>query len=158
MFPFCSNLRVTVRVGVFDMSIEIFVLSDRRLGTIEEWQKAIDAEGFDLRLDSSRPIEDLGGYLPAHKGDRLAGFECDHWDPADLLDDAPEIDFGRCWKEMLAFRFGGNLHELWGAYASAAAYARATDGAVFDGEAGKVLTADEAAQIARSTEPDLEKE
>jgi len=48
------------------MSIEIFVLSDRRLGTIEEWQKAIDAEGFDLRLDVSRPIEDLSGYLPAH--------------------------------------------------------------------------------------------
>ncbi len=57
---------------------------------------------------------------------------------------------------MLAFRFGGNLHELWGAYAVAAAYARATGGAMFDSEAGKVLTPDEAAQIARSTEPDLE--
>jgi hypothetical protein len=144
-------------VGVFDMSIEIFVLSDRRLGTIEEWQKAIDAEGFDLRLDASRPIEELSGYLPAHKGDRLAGFECDHFDPADLLDDAPDIDFGRRWKEMLAFRFGGDFHALWGAFAAAAAYARATGGIVFDGEAGKVLTPDEAAESARSTEPELEK-
>ena len=139
------------------MSIEIFVLSDRRLGTIEEWQKAIDAEGFDLRLDSSRPIEELSGYLPAHKGDRLAGFECDHFDPADLLDDCPDIDFGRRWKEMLAFRFGGDFHALWGAFAAAAAYARATGGIVFDGEAGKVLTPDEAAESARSTEPELEK-
>ena len=75
----------------------------------------------------------------------------------DLLDDAPDIDFGRRWKEMLAFRFGGDFHALWGAFAAAAAYARATDGVVFDGESGKVLTPDEAAESARSTEPDLEK-
>jgi len=41
------------------MSIEIFVLSDKRLGTIAEWQQAIASEGFDLRLDTSRPFEDL---------------------------------------------------------------------------------------------------
>lgn len=138
------------------MSIEIFVLSDKQLGSIEEWQKAIDAEGFGLRLDQSRPIEELSGYLPAHKGERLAGFECDPFDPADLLDDCPDIDFGRRWEKMLAFRFGGDLHELWGAFAAAAAYARATGGVVFDGESGKVLTPDEAAQIARDTEPELE--
>ena len=40
------------------MSIEIFVLSDRKLGSIAEWQRAIDREGFDLKLDTSRPIED----------------------------------------------------------------------------------------------------
>ena len=140
------------------MSIEIFVLSDRRLGTIEEWQKAIDAEGFDLRLDRSRPIEELSGYLPAHKGERLAGFECDHWDPADVLDECPDVDFGRRWKEMLAFRCGGRFHELWGAYAAAAAYARATGGAVFDDQEGKVLTPDEAAQVARSSEVYLERD
>ena len=140
------------------MSIEIFVLSDRRLGTIEEWQKAIAAEGFDLRLDVSRPIEDLSGYLPAHKGDRLAGFECDHWDMEDVLEGSPDVDFGRRWDETLAFRVGGSFHELWGAYVAAAAYARATGGAVFDSEEGKVLTPDEAAQVARSSEPHLKDE
>ena len=28
------------------MSIEIFVMSDRRLGSIAEWQMAIEQEGF----------------------------------------------------------------------------------------------------------------
>ena len=51
------------------MSIEIFVLSDRALGTIAEWQQAIDAEGFDLRLDTSRPFNALSGHLPAHRGE-----------------------------------------------------------------------------------------
>lgn len=138
------------------MSIEIFVLSDKRLGAIEEWQKAIDAEGFGLRLDHSRSIEELSGYLPAHKGERLAGFECDHFDPADLLEEFTEVDFGRRWEQMLAFRFGGDFHELSGAFVAAAAYARATGGVVFDGESGKVLTPDKAAQIARDTEPELE--
>jgi hypothetical protein len=55
---------------------QIFVLSDRRLGAIAEWQQAIDAEGFDLRL-----FEDLSGHLPAHRGEQHAGFECGHWDP-----------------------------------------------------------------------------
>lgn len=33
------------------MSMEIHVLSDRRLPSVAAWQQAIDAEGFDLKLD-----------------------------------------------------------------------------------------------------------
>ena len=68
------------------MSMEIYVMSERRLGSIAEWQQAIDAEGFDLRLDASRPFEKLSGHLPAQRGDQHAGFECDHWKPADVLE------------------------------------------------------------------------
>jgi hypothetical protein len=137
------------------MSIEIFVLSDKRLGTIDEWQQAIDAEGFDLRLDTSRPFEDLSGHLPAHKGAQHAGFECDHWEPGDVMEGYEHIDFGRCWTQALAFRFGGDFHALWGAYAGAAAYAKATDGVVFDSESGEVLPPEKATQVARDIERDL---
>src|SRR5882757_4644093 len=113
--------------GVCIMSIEIFVLSDRALGTIAEWQQAIDAEGFDLRLDTSRPFDALSGHLPAHRGEKHAGFECDHWDSKDVMDEefCPGVDFGHAWTRALAFRFGGDFHALWGAYAAAAAYAKA---------------------------------
>jgi hypothetical protein len=139
------------------MSIEIFVLSDKQLATIAEWQRAIDAEGFELRLDASRPFEALSGHLPAHRGARHAGFECDHWDPSDVMDEesCADIEFGRRWTQALAFRFGGDLHALWGAYAAAAAYAKATDGVVFDGESGEVLPPESAVAIAREFEQDL---
>jgi hypothetical protein len=139
------------------MSIEIFALSDRRLGSMAEWQEAIDREGFDLKLDQSDSIENLSGHLPAKRGEQHAGFECDHWDPADLLDmeELADVDFGHRWTQMLAFRFGGDIRALWGAFAAAAAYARATDGVVFDGESGEVLTPDRAAEIARDIEQEM---
>src|SRR5262249_34404343 len=61
-------------------------LSDRRLSSIADWQQAIDREGFDLRLDTSRPFAALSGHLPAHRGGEHAGFECDHWDAAETID------------------------------------------------------------------------
>jgi hypothetical protein len=140
------------------MSIEIFVMSDRRLTSMADWQQAIADEGFDLRLDASRPFETLGGHLPAWRGSEPAGFECDHWDPVDLLDDEDlaDIDFGRRWTQTLAFRIGGDFLALWAALAAATAYARATGGVVFEGEGGEVLTPDKAADMTHAIERDLE--
>lgn len=137
------------------MSIEIFVLSDRRLDSIAEWQQAIDKEGFDLRLDSSRPFEAQSGYLPANRGELHAGFECDHWDPNDVFENCPDIDFGRAWSIALAFRFGGDFLAMWGTYAAAAAYSRATDGVLFDGESGDIMQPDKAVAFAPDLERDL---
>lgn len=139
------------------MSIEIFVLSDRLLSSITEWQQAIDKEGFNLRLDTSRPFEVLSGYLPALRGDQEAGFECDHWTMADLTEGSSDTEFERDWAHVLAFRFGGNFFELWGANVAATAYARATGGVVYDGEAGEILTPDQASKQARDIETDLPK-
>jgi hypothetical protein len=66
-----------------------------------------------------------------------------------------DFDFGRRWTQALAFRFGGDYYALWGAYAAAAAYAKATGGVVFDGESGEVLAPDKAAEVARDLERDL---
>ncbi len=134
------------------MSIEIYVLSDRQLSSIAEWQQAIAREGTDLLLDTSRPFEALSGHLPAHRGGQHAGFECDHWDPNEIIDNCPDVDFGHRWTKALAFRFGGDFLALWGAFVAAAAYARATNGVVFDDQSGEVLSPDQALQVARDTE------
>ena len=39
------------------MAMELFVLSDERLNSVAEWQAAIDAEGYPLRLDANKPME-----------------------------------------------------------------------------------------------------
>ena len=137
------------------MSIEIFVLSDRRLNSVEDWQNAIDKEGLNLKLDRSRAFAELSGHLPALRGNDVAGFECDHWNVADVIECSPDVDFGRPWSQCLAFRFGGDFLALWGANAAATAYARATNGVVFDAESGEVLTPDEAVKLVRHIEHDL---
>jgi hypothetical protein len=90
------------------MPMELFVLSDRRLTSIAEWQQAITAEGFPLALSTEAPFEALDGFLPAQLSEKPSGFECTHWDPRDLIDGQSKVDFGHRWSYVLAFRWGGS--------------------------------------------------
>ena len=138
------------------MSMELYVLSDRRLASFAEWQAAIDGEGFGLKLDGKGDFAAQAGYLPAHYGEALAGFEVDHWDPQAMKRDDPEyVDFVKDEQHLLAFRWGGSKHELFGVFAAASAYARATEGWVLDCESGEEMTPDATAGLARKFEADL---
>jgi len=131
------------------MSMEISVLSDERLGSINEWQHAIDAEGFPLRLAGSRMLVDVKGFLPATLRDKKTGFECYHSDPLELVETYDNVHFDHNWKYVLALVWGGNFAEMQAAWMAASAYARATSGMVFDEEAGKILTAADALAVVR---------
>jgi hypothetical protein len=134
------------------MSMEMYILSDRRLASVEAWQQAIDAEGFDLRLLDDGPIDRLRGHLPARWKERPAGFECYHDDADELIAACPDIDFGRRWSYVLALRWGADLSACHAAGMAACAYARATDGVVFETEAGVIMSPAEAAAHVRETE------
>lgn len=121
------------------MSMEIYVLSNMKLDSIEAWQRAIDAEGFALTLDVSRPFGQLKGHLPARWKGEPAGFECDHWDVEDIVSTYSDISFGK-QRFCLAFRWGLDFKACVGAYMAATAYARVADGVVFDCEEGKLLS------------------
>jgi len=66
------------------MSMELFVCSDRQIGSIEEWQAAIDAEGYPLKLSTDTRFEELNGFLPSSLRGELTGFECYHDDAKEL--------------------------------------------------------------------------
>ena len=137
------------------MPMEIYALSNRRLASIAEWQEAITREGFDLRLYESRPFV---SWMDIWRHIAVAGplgFACEHRDAVELIDNHRNIDFGRRWMKALAFRPGADFDALWGALAAAAAYARATDGVVFDPIAREVLPAAKAVESARQVERDL---
>jgi hypothetical protein len=130
--------------------MELYVLSDKRLASIDDWQRAIDSEGFPLRLSAETPFDHLKGLLPARLRDAPTGFECDQWDAGDVLKDYADVDFGRVWTSVLAFRWlGSNFAEMEAAWMASSAYARATDGVVFDLESGEVLTSSRAVETAR---------
>jgi hypothetical protein len=129
------------------MAMEIFVLSDRKLGSIAEWQAAIDAEGFSFKLDQT-DFRWHSGFLPGKLNGKLTGFECYHDSADEFIRENSDIDFGHEWKFVLGFRWMGDFHELEAAWTAAAAYASATNGVVFDDEDGSILTVAEARQAA----------
>jgi hypothetical protein len=139
------------------MSMELFVLSDRQLNSIEQWQQAISAEGFPLRLSTETLFRDLDGILPVHLGERRTDFECSHWNADELMkEDYPEIDFRHNWAHCLSFRWGGSdLYSLPAAWMAASAYARVTVGVVFDPQQGDVLTPQRAVDLARGSEQEI---
>lgn len=137
------------------MSMEAYVLSDRQLVSMVDWQRAIEREGFKLQLLGERPFGALSGHLPALLGRKQAGFECDHWNANRLMDENSDIDFGHRWKHALAFRWGADLNACLGAYIALAAYAKAVAGVVLDCEEGGLLIPQQALDVARKMESDL---
>src|SRR5262245_58434781 len=138
------------------MAMELFVLSDRRLASLAEWQDSITAVAFPLRLSTDTPLQALNGFLPVLLNGRSTGFECAHWDAGRLMAECPDLDFGHRWRYALSFRFGGtDLYEGPAAFMAASAYARATDGMVLDWEQGELIAPQQAAALARDLEKDI---
>jgi hypothetical protein len=92
------------------MAMEMHILSDRQLNSIAEWQAAIDAEGFPLKLQGTSFIPHAG-FTPAQLDGKPTGFEFYH-DPAeDFVSENFDIDFGHAWKFVLGFRWRGDFNE-----------------------------------------------
>ena len=135
------------------MSMELWVLSDRQLSSIAEWQAAIDAEGYPLDLEKGFSFESLKGFLPCHLRGELTGFECYHDDAAALMRHNPDFNFGHDRKYALGFRwFGSKQNETLAGWMAGTAYARATAGIVANDQDSRLRTAAESADVVRGIE------
>ena len=67
----------------------------------------------------------------------------------------PGVDFGHEWKHVLAFRWGGNLNQVPAVWMAATAYAKATNGVVFDDEQGKISSAADARTVVNDVEREM---
>ena len=67
----------------------------------------------------------------------------------------PGVDFGHEWKHVLAFRWGGNLNQVPAVWMAATAYAKATNGVVFDDEQGKFYSAEDARTVVNDVEREM---
>lgn len=138
------------------MSMEAYVFSDRRMDGIAQWQAALDASGYDIQLDASRAFANLSGFLPVTIEGKRSGFECDHFDAGQMIDELKEEGFPveRPWQHLLAFRFGGHRLGCTSALVAAAIYMRATEGVLFDCEEGAYYGPESALDYAqRASDP-----
>jgi hypothetical protein len=137
------------------MSMEICVLSDKQLQSIAEWQGAINTESFPLRLSNQKAFTEINGFLPAWLREQRTGFECYHVEPSEIIDTYNEINFGHDWKYVLVFIWGGDSAQMQAAWMAATAYARVTEGIVFDNQAGELLSPTQSLQELRKIEREL---
>lgn len=136
--------------------MELHVLSDRPLGSIMQWQQAIDAEGFPLRLPSNIDLVSIKGFVPVDFVNRKIGFECYHDDAKGMLEFLGESNFDHRWRLAFGFRWlGTRPEELQAAWMAATAYAAATGGIIFDHEEGKLFTPEQARETVRNIARDL---
>jgi hypothetical protein len=126
------------------MSLEIFALSHRRLASLLDWQLSIDSEGFGVTLPPDVSMDELRGFLPVRFDAVETGFECDHNNAEKIMSLYHQVDFGQRWAHCLSFRCRGDFDEWLAANAAAAAYAKATDGIVFDPQEGVLMSPQQA--------------
>ena len=130
------------------MAMQICVLCDDRLGSIAEWQRSIDAEGFPLRLSDADPERNLAAQL----GDEETSIEYGVYDFSELKDAFEHVNFGRDWKYAVAFTWSSDFAEEIASWMAATAYAHATNGRIFDEQEAKIFTPEESLKIISDTE------
>src|SRR6185503_1171268 len=126
-------------------AIQVF-LPDTRLPTVEEWNAAIKAEGFDLALNPFNPRKD-NGYRPALIHGEDSGFE---WYLSTVMElkRSPDFPFaaeiGNC-DVQASLVFGSRADEAAAASVAGAVLAKLAGGCYHDAEgSGGLLRGDEA--------------
>lgn len=133
------------------MSMELHVfLSKRTLPDVRRWQAAIDAHGFDVKLDSDVNVGTHSGFWPAVFRGRSSGFEFDVTPASDVVEAYPDIS-GLSGLDIVGnFRWGGDLNEMACALAAAAALTTIGGGVWFDPQEGECRDASGAVKEAQS--------
>jgi hypothetical protein len=134
--------------------MEIFVLSDRRLTSMAEWQRSLDTARLGITMSTDVLLDKLSGFLPVGSGKIKTGFECDYCPALEVIKLYGRVDFGRTWLFALAFNWQG-IDECFAAYAAASAYALAVDGVVFDPQDGIVMPPQQALEVTAKIKADL---
>jgi hypothetical protein len=134
------------------MAMEMHVLSERRLNSINEWQRAIDGVAYPLRLTNEVELASASGLLPVTLNGERSGFEIFHDDAKQVMQQYGGVHFLRPYRYALGFRWRGDLSELLAAWMAATAYAAETEGVIFDPASGKTHSTKEAKKVVQQIE------
>ena len=130
------------------MSMDLYVFVDHSSTlTVVEWQQAIDAGHFPLRLDKSIDLRRWSGFFPVVLKNKKTGF---YFLNADINEVENGIPGAKSRRSTAAynFNFGGRFLEGASAYYMAAALVASFHGRAFDPQSGKWLDSKELEEIA----------
>jgi hypothetical protein len=134
------------------MSVDLYGFVDHNSTlTILEWEQAIDASHFPLRLDKNIDLRKLSGFFPVVLKNNKTGFYFLNTDVKELANHIPEVKKQRC-TAAYDFSFGGHFLEGASAYYMAAALVASFDGRAFDPQSGMWLDSKQLQEIAGEME------
>jgi hypothetical protein len=137
------------------MAMEMHVLSERRLSSMSEWQRAVSGQGYSLRFPVEIDLAGAKGLVPVDLGGVETGFEIYPDDAKAVMNQYGGSHFIRPYKFALGFRWRGDLNELRAAWMAATAYARETDGVIFDPQANQSYSGLEGDKVVKQIEQSL---
>jgi hypothetical protein len=130
------------------MSMEIYLLTNDTVPSMETWQKAVDALQFDVRFEDHH---ELPGEirLKAECQGQPVFMELSRVDLAYIRDTFPNVMFPDNVKHIHVLRWAMSFAGSAAAYQAAAAYLGLVKGLMIDTEEAKLKTPDAAIELAR---------
>lgn len=134
------------------MSTETHVFFTGALPTKRTFQGALKELGFPFRLaPATGRLEGQDGYMPMRFRRDDTGVEFDVFDGRDAVDEFADLGIDPAFDRVANFRWSGDMVEAAAGQCGAAALAKLVGGVVFDEAEDRLLSVDEAAEVARRT-------
>jgi hypothetical protein len=132
------------------MSMEIHVFFRGTLPTKAALGKTMKELGFPLSLKpATGPLEGQSGFMPMRLKREETGVEFDVFEGRSAIDEFELDGVDPSFDRVGNFRWGGDENEMLAAMCGAAALAKLTNGIVFDEASDRLLSPDQAIEMAR---------
>ena len=133
------------------MSIEMYVFFRGKLPSKAALTRAMKELGFPFTIKpATGSLDKQHGYMPMLLRRDETGVEFDVYDDPSALAEFADVGFDPSFNRMANFRWAGDPQEMVAGMCCAAALAKLVGGVVFDAEAAKLHSADEAIAFAQS--------
>ncbi len=142
------------------MSMEIYLLTNETIPSLQAWQAAVDALNFEVRFVDQKELPTKEIRIKAECQGKPVLLEIERTSSAYVKDSFPNVAFPDSVSFVHALRWNKTLEGGLAAYEAAAAYIGAVKGLMIDTEEGELNTPARAIEIARNTSakmPELKK-
>lgn len=131
------------------MSMEIYLLTNETIPSLEAWQGAVDALKFEVRFVDQQELPTKEIRIKAECHGKPVLLEVERTNLADVRDTFPNVEFPDSVSFVHALRWSKTLEGGLAAYEAAAAYVGTVKGLMIDSEEGKLNTPTRSIKIAR---------
>ena len=136
--------------SVRDMSMETHVFFRGRLPGRAALSRAMKELGFPFSITGATgSLEQQSGFMPMKFRGEETGVELDVFADHTAVEEFADVGVDLSFERRASFRWGGDFQEAVAGLCSAAALARLVDGVVFDEAENRLLTVDDAIEVAR---------
>lgn len=137
------------------MTMDFYMLCNRPLASVDEWQLAIDELGFDFQLPATLNVETSAGAVTAIWRGKPVVFEFTTFPYDEIEEGYSELDFEQTWPNAYVMYTGSSFSGCAGAVMAGVALVHCTGGRFFEPQESLILKPHEAVRYAHRTVDEL---